>query len=467
MSNISSSFRRYSAILATAIALGVTSGAYAQDGAPRQRPQLNDKTIEALGKLDPLVKAQKWSEVMALIDGALPNAGPTSFDRVQLLDIKARIYLQTDDLVKGADAMEAAFKIADQFGYWEEKTLLDNLYLLAQLVYANASNMKDKAAQQAAVAKAAGYMERWQKSSPYTTPDSAMFLAQIQYAQATANPDKVDTVTLQKAKDTIDAGMKQAIHPKDGFYQIKLAVLQQAGDWAASADLAELVVSLFPEKKDMWQFLVGAYLQLGSEKDIDAATAKAYYIRAINTIEKAQSLGLMKTPKDNDNLVKVYLLAGQFSKGTELLEAGLKSGGIENTLPNWRSLGQFYQQADKPLSAIAAFEEGAKRYPREGELNFLMGEIQRSLGKPAEALAQYKIALQKGNLPKGPRPVLELAAFAATEVDDFDAALGFITEAAKDPDFGKGTQMAAFKKYVEDVVKDRREMAEQKSKNKE
>lgn len=460
MRTINPPLRRLTATLTAALALGMGAGLAQAQTEGRQPPSLSERTGEALSKLTPLINEKKWDEIFTLLN-SIPNVGPTSYDKVMILDISSKIFLQKDDYAGAIGPMEEALKIADEQGYWDETTTLNTLYLLSQLIYSEASVIKDKAQQAAQVAKAAGYLGRWQKLNPKPTPDSTMFYAQILYAQATANPEQINQAVLKQASDVLDAGMRQAIHPKDGFYQLKLALLQQANDYQGAAELLELMVKKFPDKKDLWQFLMQCYLQLGNDKD--PAKAREAYVRAINAVERAQAMGLMKDEKDNDNLVKVYLLSGQFNQGTKLLHAGLRSGGIENTLANWRLLGSYYQQADKPLDAIAALEEAAKLYPREGMLNLQIGELHRGLNRSQEALNNYRIALQKGNLEKGPRMTLQLAAFAATDIDDFEAAHGFITEAAKDPEFASDRQMVSFKNYIEETVNDRREAAKEKA----
>jgi hypothetical protein len=42
---------------------------------------------------------------------------------------------------------------------------------------------------------------------------------------------------------------------------------------------------------------------------------RRYNIRAINTIERAQALGFMKTPRDNYNLFTLYYNIGQYGIG--------------------------------------------------------------------------------------------------------------------------------------------------------
>jgi tetratricopeptide (TPR) repeat protein len=199
---------------------------------------------------------------------------------------------------------------------------------------------------------------------------------------------------------------------------------------------------------------MAAYLQLANDKD--PAKTKQYYVRAINTIERAQAAGIMTDPKSNYNLVSIYIAAEQYSRATDILYTGLKKGTIESTPNNWRILGSYFQQANKDLQALEALTEAAKLFPKEGMLELQIGEIYRGMEKTKEARDRYRLALQKGNLEK-PHIAYQLLAFAAMELDDWDEANKAVQEAAKFPEFKSDKQMQNLKEHIESTVKERNE----------
>jgi tetratricopeptide (TPR) repeat protein len=150
------------------------------------------------------------------------------------------------------------------------------------------------------------------------------------------------------------------------------------------------------------------------------------------TAERAQALGYMNTPKENMNLVSLYLMANQFTKGTELLYNGMKKGTIESEPHNWRILGRYYQEANMNLQAIAVLEEATKLFPKNGEMEVQISQIYLQLEKTRPAFEHAVKAVEKGNF-EGTKPyaVHYLIAYTAYELGEIDAANAAITACEK------------------------------------
>jgi Tfp pilus assembly protein PilF len=421
------------------------------------RPQLAEKTSEALQKLGPMqqLKPVPYAEMLALVDGVLATVPPTSYDAAFLLNIKARVLLGMDKYAEAVPAWEQVIKLADQFGYIEPKEINEIALYLAQIIFSEAGAIKDLQQQRQQVARSSAYMKRHLENNPKPAIETQIFYAQLLYQQAVVDQNNVDRELLREARDVINLGMQATLQPREGFYMLLLAIYQQENDMVRSAELLELLVKKFPQKRDYWPLLMATYLNIASTEQ-DEVRRRDLYIRAINSLERAQSLGFMQTPKDNYNLVTIYLTAGQFSKATDILHAGLNKGTIESTLANWRLLGSYYQQAERELHAVEALKEAGKLFPNEGMLDLQIGEIYRQLEKTREAREFYRSALKKGNLDK-PQVVHQLLAYTSMELDDWDAALESITEAAKHPEFAKEQQMVNLKKHIEETVAQRDE----------
>ena len=156
----------------------------------------------------------------------------------------------------------------------------------------------------------------------------------------------------------MERGLSSSLKPKEGFYQLLLTLQQQQNDLIGSAEILEILLQQNPTKKDFWQLLMASYLQLSErEGKKNAAVGREFLIRAILTCERAQALGHMKTPKDSMNLVSLYLMANQFTRGTELLYTGMKSGAIESEPGNWQVLGRYYLEANMNERSIEVLKE--------------------------------------------------------------------------------------------------------------
>jgi len=376
------------------------SGA-AQEQGP---PGLNEKVGEALQqKMKPLLDAKNWDGAMAVIDSVLVGLDPNGYDTAFLSDIKAKIFLQKNDYASAIAPMETTLRLADaNKNFFDQKTILDVVYFLAQIYYQEGTSSKDPTVQ----------------------------------------------------KNYFKEGLLTSLKPKEGFYVLLLASLQQIGDLAGSAEVLEQMVKVKPDNRTYWLQLLATYLNLGGGTEKDEQKSRESFARAINTMERAQALGLMQTPKDNYNLVTMYYNAGQFGKATDLLYAGLKSGAIESDLKNWQLLAYSYQQIGRDAQAIAVLKEAGTAFP-SGQIEFQIGQIYSQMdNKTAEAYAYYSKAVAKGGLEK-PHSAYMFLAYTAFELEKFDEALAAINKTIASPDGQKDAQAPRLKQAIEDAVKER------------
>ena len=133
----------------------------------------------------------------------------------------------------------------------------------------------------------------------------------------------------------------------------------------------------------------------------------------------------------------------------------MKKGRIESTPANWKILGAYYQQSNKELQAISALEEAAKLFPKEGSIEFMIGQLYQGLDKTKDAHSHYARAVAKGNLGDKPHQAYLFLAYTALELENYDEALKAINEAAKMPDGAKDPQVKSVKNGIEATIADR------------
>jgi hypothetical protein len=444
---------------ATAVALCVALVAgYAQqpDAKKEKQHSVSEKTQEAFGKLKPLQDAQNYQGMLALLEG-IP-VQPGSYDEALVLDMKAKIYGMTNQLSKAIAPWERAVQLSDQHGYFNEKQVLDIINYLAQLYAQEAISTKDPKAAAPLFTKALTYFKRFIEKTPKPSPETISTYAMLLYHKAVGDPNNVDQALLKEARAVVEKALTADIKPKESFYQLLLALQQQQNDLAGSAELLELLLQKAPNKKDQWQMLMALYLQLSekAKENKDPNLGREYLVRAIVTAERAQKLGFLNTPKDNMNLVSLYLLANQFTKGTELLYNGMKNKTIDSEPHNWRILGRYYQEANMNEQAINVLKEATGLFPKNGELEVQIAQIYLQLEKTKEAYDHAKIAIQKGNL-EGTKPygVHYLMAYTAYELGRIDDAQAAINAAEKFDESKKDSQFARLKDVVKDAIAER------------
>ncbi len=422
--------------------------------------QLEPPTSEALSKVKDLTDAKNWDGALKLLQDQLPNVSPTSYDTAMLDEVISKIQMQKGDYTNALLNMEAAVKLADSYNYIDASEVQELVYYLALMYNQEASTLKSPALQAQYLAKSTDYAKRWLDHSDKPAQDPQrlevmLFYVNVLYNRAVLNPAVPDLKLMKQCVTEIEKCLQSINHPKETFYILLLAALQQEGNFARSAEVLEFLVKQYPAKKDYWSQLVPIYLNLAFDKDPERA--RDNNIRAILTIERAQALGFMRTPKDNYTLVGVYFNVGQFGKATELLHNGLKSGAIESLQSNWELLAYSYQQVDKPYQAIDALKEAARHFPKSGQIDYQIAQIYYSLEKPQDAFQSLESAVAKGHLDK-PYVVYNFQAYVAYELNKFDEALVAVDKAIASPGSEKEPQLPRLKQAIEDALKEREQL---------
>lgn len=420
-------------------------------------PQLTEDTNDGLGKLKPLLDAKNWDGAIDILNPLIAKAGKDSYDMALLLDTKGKLYLQKGDYKAAIPEMEGALALGTiHKNYFEAHALNDERFLLAEIYGQEGSSIKDKAVQHQFYAKAIDAFAAWQDNGGKLTPDASRFYAGLLYAQATADAEHPDQAGIKKAQDIAQQGLLTTLHPKDDLYVLILASYQQQSRLKDEAGLLEFLVSQYPHSKQYWTQLLGAYLGLAANADTEKneRDTHKYYVRAINTIERAQEQGIMTSPKDNYNLVTIYYNAGEFGKATDLLYAGLKNKTIDGDIKNWQLLAYSYQQINRDFQAIDALKEASQLYPNSGQIDFQIGQIYSSMEKTQEAYDWYKSALDKGGVEK-PHGAYMFLAYTAFELQKYDEALEAVKKAADYPEAARDTQMKGLRLGIEDAIKER------------
>lgn len=444
------------------LALSAATLIYAQSAAQRPPPSLGEKTSEAFGKLRALQEAKNWAGVLALLEG-IPDVKPGSYDEAVILDSKARTYGVMEQMAKAIAPWERALQISDEHGYFNERQTLEIVLFLAQINTQEAFAANRPAAQQQEyLAKAVPYYRRYLEKVTTPPADVILAYATVLFQKATADANRADASLLQEAKSVVDRGLVASIKPRDNFYSLQVALRQQDSDLAGASELIELMVHQKPDKKDYWQSLVMTYSRLSDEaKEENPALSRQYLIRAILSYERAQELGFLTTSKDRLHLCSLYLGAKQFTKGTEMLHRGMKTGEIDSEPNNWRLLGRFHQEANQPKEAVAALEEGARRFPKNGEIEVQLAELHFQSEQIAAALQHAKAAIEKGNFETTkPFSVYYLIAYTAYDLAKFDEARQAIIAAEKYPEeFSRDPQFSSLKNAVNDAIAEREKKA--------
>ncbi|MBI2813285.1 MAG: tetratricopeptide repeat protein [Opitutae bacterium] len=425
-----------------AAALAVTLGAQQ----PARDYSLTDATQEALPKFKTAADAKNYDAALAILDAQLAKVPLDSYDAATLYQIKVQTLFQKGDFSKAIEPMEQALALSEAKTptYFEERVTRELFNFLTQLYVQDAVQSKNPALAAKLFEKADRNMQKWLKLTPQSTADGQLLYSQLLYTWAVLDPNKPDLKLIQRALDETERGLHLAIRPKDTFYVLKLAALQQLNRMTETAEMFELLIKQKPESPTYYPQLAGTYLGTGQD------------LRAAMTIERAQAHGHMNTPQYHYNLVGIYFNLGQFEKAADLLESGLKSGKIENELKNWELYALCYQQLERPLKSIEVLKAAAKVFPKSGQLEFNIGQAYHGLDKSEDALVHLQAAVDKGGLSK-PHQAHMFLAYVAYELKKFDQALDAAKKALETPEGAKDPQTKSMIKAIEETIKERAE----------
>lgn len=455
--------RTKSRLLAALLAVGLPVMVVGQQAAAPTGPakEFSEAVSKELPKMREFFDAQNFDGALTLINTLLPPTGPESYDRAWLSQTKAQILLQKGQYAEAIPPLELMITLSDKHGFFEKGQVTEYVFYLAQLYFQEASNTANGtvAQRKPLAAKTATYIQRWLRDNPGTNIDNHVAAASILYNLAVFDADNPDKELLNVALAEADRGLYMTPQPKDALYLLKLAVLTQAGNLKDATELLELLLVKDPTNKQYWPQLAASYLGLAGETKVPNEQFELN-LRAILTIERAQKQGLMNAPRDNFNLVGLYINMQKFDYAIDLLEKGLKDGGIENLQQNWEFLASSYQQVNKDQKAIETLESAAKLFPEAGALDYQIANIYYSMDKVADAFRHAQIALRKGNLPRV-QQVRVFAGFLAYELKEFEAG-EVILEAAvqEDPNAKDAVRLL---RAIKDIIAEREEALKPKS----
>jgi tetratricopeptide (TPR) repeat protein len=447
-------------------ALPVTAFAEEQsDTSTQDKRVFSEKVREGLVKFGPLQSEGKWSDALVLVDELLKLALPGTYDEYYLTYVKGQIYLRLDKPDDAIAPIEKALRLSDQAApphFLDPRDERGMLRTLAQLYYAQGSVKGiNSIKQDQAFAKAIAYLGRLiqeERAEHNVSSDDILFCATLIYNRAQL-PSKPDVALLKDAQKMCEDGLLLSVSSKNDtqFYRLLLGSLIAQDDYARAAEIIELQVRQDPsgkQNKDNWSQLTAIYLNLGQD-DKDKRKQFEYNLRAIVTMERAQAIGLMKTPKDNFQLVSTYYNIGQTERAAELLETDLKNGTVDPDQKYWLYVAQWYQLLNKDEKAIEVLKEAGRHYPNSGEFDFLAAQNYYALEKFEEALQEAKVAATKG-LGEKTWQAWSFLAYTAFELHRYDEALEAVTKAMTFPGSERDKQLPNFRKAVEKAIEDRK-----------
>lgn len=406
-------------------------------------------TAAALHRLQPLLDAKRYDEAIELIESAMTHTASDSYDRLFLADTDAKIRLEyhKDDVVARTLFQEVVTLAETHPGYLSPRDIIQRYSYLAHFCYQLGVDAKDASVRQADFDEAIG----WMKRGPRLNSEDANLYCVLLYQQATAAGGKVDRTKMEAALAATQQAMASS-HGKS-TEQLLAAEYVALGQYPEAAETFERMLQKNPAQKTTWGQLFGVYNNLAANSKADPKLQRAYWTRAISTIERAQALGFLTDKNNNYNLVTLYYTTGNYRKAADLLRTGMEHGTIEDKPDNWASLGYFVQQSHDSTAAIAALKEGVRHFPDDSDLYFQIAQEYVNDSNAQESYSWFRQAIEHHHFRHQKEGMAEYQlGYAAYELKRYDEALAAVNAALNMPDTPKAN-LQNFKRGIEDAIR--------------
>lgn len=378
------------------------------DSPSTERPrQLTETTQSTFNKVWPLIEAKNWEQAIPLLNEVLADARPDSYDTAMASVILAQVYLQRN--TPGGSDYAAAVPLLEnviRLNYHDQTRILDFTFLLAQL-----HNLAGNAARAEELAL------RWLDLAKKWKTENVVFAGSLLLQRAQAKEGKIDKAAVAKAMGILKKAMLVFHNPSEQLYQIQAIAYQLNDEFDHAAEIFEVLVSKWPKNRQYWQQLYALYVNANMS------------IRAILTIERAQELGILNSPKDHLSRVGLYYNLQRFDRVTVILEKGLKDGTIEQEANNYELLAAAYQQTFQEFKAIDTYTRAIQKFPKNsGKYYISITNIYWEMQNYAEALNAIEKGLAAGDV-ENPGKLYMFAAYICYELRKFDHGLELLEKA--------------------------------------
>jgi tetratricopeptide (TPR) repeat protein len=214
------------------------------------------------------------------------------------------------------------------------------------------------------------------KVPPEKVKASAYVLKASIYAQ------KVDWKNVVPA---IETAISMSDAPKEAWYQLKLASHFELEQFPKAGETLEIMIELWPDKKDYWIQLSQIYYKLKKDDE------------ALSIIALAYRRGMLDKQTDLMYLSNLYSDREVPYKAANIMQKGMQDGIVESNEKHWTMVADAWYAAEELENALAAFEEAGKASDK-GELDLRRGYLLVDMERWPLAIEALEAAIEKGGM---------------------------------------------------------------------
>ena len=238
--------------------------------------------------------------------------------------------------------------------------------------------------------------------------------------------------------DPVNKAIKLADKPNKNAFALKLTSYYNRKMYKETIQVAEDMVTIFPDNKSNWTQL-GFFYMLVED-----------YKKALSTFEMALNQGYLTKEAEIKALMQLYSTNNIPYKAAVLFEKYMKSGLVKKEEKNLSTLASTWNQAKEPKKAAAYYGQAAAMssdpslYYKQGESLYLSEQYK-------EALAALQKAIDAGadNLGRVHMLMMEASFYTG----DFKKAYVHVQEAKKDSSTARSAR--SWEPYIKEKAKNR------------
>lgn len=282
-------------------------------------PSVSARAHEALSEAQHLLQEEQWQDAERALAAVIERFADEPYALAAAWQMRGYLYSEKDRPQEALRAYDRVLELEVRDPVMTQQVRYNSAQLLMSL---------DR------YAEAIQRIDAWVAAAENIKPEQRVQAAWIYFgAQAYAT-----------AAGHLEQAIEAAPQPAESWYQMLLAIYQNAQDQAALKKWLPVVIEAYPHNKSYWQLLSSVYLHLQEDR------------RAVATLSAAYHNGLLTEGQDLLHMARLYLYAGVPHKAARTLQDALRSQKISASAANFELLADSWLQARENSAAVAALE---------------------------------------------------------------------------------------------------------------
>jgi len=254
-------------------------------------------------------------------------------------------------------------------------------------------------------------LARWFEIAVDPGPDPYILRAQLYYSMQQYQEGIEPVLT------ALELAEARGEELEENWYRLLNVFYYELEDYPNVIQVLRTIVESWPKE----EYFIQLSAMYGSEENLAAQIA---------LYELAYEAGWLEQSNEQVQMAQLLLGADAPVKAAKILEAGLASGDIESTEPNWRTLAQAWQLSQEDQKAIEPLRRAAALV-EDGELNVRLAQSHQNLAQWDECVEAAREAIQKGDLRRDDQANMILGA-CLFELKEYNPARVAFQLAAED-----------------------------------